>query len=443
MRFSLPLRVLTLTIFAVLAAGMYFVPLPMPVRLAALTAATLLFVLIDLRGAMCLLIVMMLWSPEFPITEVGARMVVVRVDDLLILLISGVVLIRHFMNPTGWRVHTGRLFPVFMIYIIICVVSTAIGVIQGRVQVLRGFFYVAKYFEYVMVYLLAVNLTYDEENATEYLLILVCTGASVCIYALIHLGMTARLSAPFEVYPEPNTLGGYLLIIIALCYALLTHLRGAAKQFALLVVLAMALPAFLYTLSRGSILAFFPMAICLIYMCPYRIFGAIVWIALIPFAIPMLPPEVIERFAIMKSEVGSMEIAGFSVGASGTGRIVGWIHAMKLVAQHPLLGVGTTGGYFIDGQYVLTLMESGMIGLVALFAIFFVSFRIIIVYRNVPLSPAIRAMMIGVFGATVGLLVHAFAASTFILIRVMEPFCFLLGMVSSMRYWQTPDDTIP
>jgi hypothetical protein len=44
----------------------------------------------------------------------------------------------------------------------------------------------------------------------------------------------------------------------------------------------------------------------------------------------------------------------------------------------------------------------------------------------------LRGLTVGLIAGLVGLLVHAIGANTFIIVRIMEPFWFLTGIVISM-----------
>jgi nitrate/nitrite transporter NarK len=83
----------------------------------------------------------------------------------------------------------------------------------------------------------------------------------------------------------------------------------------------------------------------------------------------------------------------------------------------------------MDAQYARTLVETGLLGLITLGwlarALIASGMR---AYRTLH-EPEDRGLAVGFVAGTVGLLVHAVGANTFIIIRVMEPFWFFAAVI--------------
>lgn len=97
--------------------------------------------------------------------------------------------------------------------------------------------------------------------------------------------------------------------------------------------------------------------------------------------------------------------------------------------KKPILGFGVTGVGFLDGQYVLVLLETGIVGLVAfvwlLLKIFITALR---TYHTVE-KPLNKGIALGFLVGMVGLLVQAIGTNTFVIIRIAEPFWFFTAIV--------------
>ena len=176
-----------------------------------------LFAFLYTELAMGLLIIAMLLSPEFVLGAISSQQdIVVRIDDLLI-----VVFMLAWVARTALTRHA-HLIPKLSInrflafYLITFIISTTKGIIVGQVVPLKGMFYIFKYIEYLMVFYLATGIIRDRGQVATYLKIFIIVFAIVNIYAFTQINSMERVSAPFEGRGEPNTLGGYQVLMEAL-----------------------------------------------------------------------------------------------------------------------------------------------------------------------------------------------------------------------------------
>ena len=158
----------------------------------------------------------------------------------------------------------------------------------------------------------------------------------------------------------------------------------------------------------------------------------------------IVPKEIISRYkeTFMKSTI-SVKVAGVDVGYSASARIRSWKSAMKDWPKHPLLGYGITGYRFIDGMYIRTLVELGLLGFFAfawlLYSVFKHALR---VYREID-GIYSRGLVMGFIAGFVAMLTNAVPLNTFIIIRVMEPFCFFAGIVIMLPALEKEGGTQP
>ena len=102
----------------------------------------------NVQFATYILIFATLLSPEFGSRTTSGSGVTVRLDDFLLLVIGFSQLTKAAMYQEVGLFSYTPLNRYISIYMIICVISTGVGVLFERVNPLTGFFFVLKYFEY-------------------------------------------------------------------------------------------------------------------------------------------------------------------------------------------------------------------------------------------------------------------------------------------------------
>jgi signal transduction histidine kinase len=97
--------------------------------------------------------------------------------------------------------------------------------------------------------------------------------------------------------------------------------------------------------------------------------------------------------------------------------------------KHPILGRGISGIGLIDGQYIRTLPEVGIIGLLAFLWLLWTIYKSSLgIYKQMN-DNLYKGLVLGFMAGFIGLAVHALTANTFIIIRIMEPFWFIAGII--------------
>ena len=405
----------------------------------------LIFILgfLKVEMAIYLLILSMLLSPEFGIGGAGSgdslessRSVVVRAEDLLLMIIGLSWLARTAVfKDLGLFLKTPLNRPI-MIYLSAALLATLYGALQGRLELLTGFFYVLKYGEYFIVYFMVVNFLQDEDQLKRFIFVTFLTCGIICLYGLYQIPMGGRVSAPFEgEVGEPNTLGGYLVFMLALTFGMFLTETDHRKKAGWAGLSALIVIPLLFTLSRSSWLAAVPMIGTIAFLTRKK--GTIIVILLVgvllaPF---VLPQSVKKRFNYtfnQRYHQEQVQIGSMRLDTSTSARMDSWKEGIRDWGKHPVLGFGVTGYKFVDAQYVRTLVETGLVGLAALFWLIFSIFRAALqVFRSVK-TPLHRGIVMGYLAGTVGLVVHAIGANTFIIIRIMEPFWLVTAMIMVM-----------
>jgi len=386
------------------------------------------------------LIFAMLLSPELEVgqTERGAslgRAVTLRVDDFLILVISGTWFLKSVLYKEVDLIRRTSLNAAIFVYALLCVVSTMLGMVEGLVVVKTGSLFVLKYIEYFVIFFMAVNITRDMVQLRRFMVVVFLVAAIVAVVGIAQIPTGQRVSAPFEgPNGEPNTLGGYLLLMMGTLGGIaLTDKRYRVLSVTLLVVLMMA---FLYTLSRSSYLGFIPLLLLLPLLTrKYLMLLVVSLFLLVAVTVPqsVLPASVFKRIAFtfnQKTRNQQAKVFGTAVDTSTTARIFYMQAALDAFFDHPILGWGVTGWHFLDSQYFRTLVETGMLGLSSflflLFRVFQVTWRAREAVRG---DPLLFGFTSGFLAGFVGLMVHAIGANTFIIVRIMEPFWLFVALI--------------
>lgn len=389
-----------------------------------------------------ILIISMLLGPQFGIDEStlaksGGRGVTFRLDDILLIIIGaswfakaairkdiGLFLKTPLNRPIAW-------------YFIVCVISTTFGVMADRVPATTGFFYVLKYFEYFIVYFMAVNHLKDKKQIERFIMTILVVCLIVCIFCIWQLhegGAGTRVSAPFEGKTgEPNTLGGYLLLMLSLVIGIL--LTDGMKRYRtfLFAVIPFIMFTLLATQSRGSWIALVPMIAGFLFFSRRKMAIMIPALLLIFFAPFILPKVVVDRALYtfnQPREADQLQLGDVRLDTSTSARLVTWkVVFTQDILKHALLGYGVTGYTFVDAQYPRVLIETGVLGMSMFLFLIFSILRVALRSYKISRDPLFQGICLGYLPGFFALLVHALAANTFIIVRIMEPFWFLTALV--------------
>jgi len=323
--------------------------------------------------------------------------------------------------------------PIFL-YLAVCIISTGLGVMGGRVHVKTGFFFVMKYFEYFIVYFMVINYLESREQANRFLLLMFLTGFIVCLYGLWQIPGGGRVSAPFEgEIGEPNTFGGYLLFLLAVVVGLRAKIENYKLKRWMMVLIIAIIPPLLFTQSRSSYLGLLAATIVLGFQSERRVLvlGLIgLFLLLSPFLLPSAVKDRILYTFRQPTEYGQMKIGQFKLDTSTSDRIASWQNAVKDSVKHPFFGHGVTGYRFLDAQYPKVFVETGVFGLAAFLYLLYSIYKLSWANAHQVNAPYYKGLINGFVAGYTGLLFHAIGSNTFIIVRIMEPFWLVAGIVT-------------
>ena len=386
----------------------------------------------------------MLLSPELKIASFSERDVVIRLEDIVIITFFFSWLFKMAIFKSINLLKFTRLSYPILAYILIALFSTWLGIANGNVTGLKSLLYLIKYTEYFIIFFMFINIIQDEIQLKKYLTAFAVTAIIVSIYGFIQILMgVKRISAPFEGVPgEANTFGGYLLLIMGLVimYCLKTPLRKQRVLFGGVFLFLIVLLA--GTLSRASYLGFVVMLMVVFYFAKasqkqFLFFALLIGLVTAPFILPeRMKERVIAPFTGKTEEVAPL--MKLNTSDSSYLKVESTKHILELWMDYPLLGWGVTGVGIVDVQYPRILGEMGILGLLSFIWI------IVAIYRAFKQTRYIlsqwrdedvwqwNALVLGYGAALAGLLIHGFAANTFVLVRIMEPFWFLTAIIVAL-----------
>lgn len=389
-----------------------------------------------------LLVFSMLLGPELLIGGMGSgatlgRGVTLRYDDLILLLVGVAWLARTAISKQGTPLLRTPLNRPIMLYTAACVLATLMGILTGLVRPVAGFFFLLKYYEYFFLYFMTVNIITSQKQIRSLVWASLATCFLVSLFAISQIPGGERASAPFEGKEgEPNTLGGYLVFMLAIVTGLLMTPEAVPHKLPLLILMGAGGIALQATLSRSSFLAAGVVILGVLGLVWRKnpLYPALVLIALLtaPWWIPHAVTERIMYTFAQPQEEGQIRLGSVRVDTSTSDRLRSWQQSLVYFQRSPLWGTGVTGGPFLDAMYPRVLVETGLLGMSAFLILLWAVFRTGVTgYQQIP-DPFMRGVALGFLLGFAGLLVHAVGANTFIIVRIMEPFWLYAALIVRM-----------
>jgi O-antigen ligase len=160
--------------------------------------------------------------------------------------------------------------------------------------------------------------------------------------------------------------------------------------------------------------------------------GLITILALSPIIIPRVAKERMAETFTQPETKGQILVGKLRLDTSASARIIGYKEALSAWRKNPILGYGVTGYRFMDAQYPRILVETGIIGMLAFAWLIHALFRVGFSNWRAQEDELLRGLSVGLIAGLVGLLVHAVGANTFTIVRIMEPFWCLTGIVVAL-----------
>ena len=429
------------------AAGLLFVHSHFQSSSVTIAAAVSMIVfgatIVRVDFGIYVLVASMLLSPEIDLGATGAgdREINVRYDDILIIVIFFGALVKSAFEG---RERLWRQTPVnagIVSYYLVCIISSLLALRANLAAWDRrdAFFVMLKMVEFYMVFFLVGNALRDMRDVRRHLTFFFIVAMIVCGYCIATAGSVERVGTPFEAQgAEPNTLGGYLIIVMCAAGGLYTQSPSRRLSILFVLLMAAAFVPFLFTLSRASYIGLL-VAILALGILARKTSVILAVVTILVLSPVLMPPDVKDRvnYTFQRGGGEPVVIAGRSLGLqvdkSTHERLYVWEKVKYTLSVAPWFGGGVSWGKVLDSQYARVVMETGLLGLAAFL---FLQYRL---YRTA--QEAFRwsrdwvgrGLAVGSLAATIGLITHSLGTISFLIIRIMEPYWFLMALTVVVR----------
>jgi hypothetical protein len=415
---------------------------------AALAVSMIVFggTVVRVEVGLFVLLAAMLLSPEIELRSAtgGDRSLNIRYDDLLIIVIFLGVMVKLVFEGrlTLWQpspINAG-----ITAYFAACVFSTLLAYERGLPawDKRTAFFVMLKMLEFYLIFFMVAHSVRSSKDVRFPTALFFAVMLVVSCYGIYSIGTTPRVSAPFEKGgTEPNTLGGYLVVSLCVALGLMLQARRISLKVLFLLIGVVGCIPLLYTLSRASYMALIVgFTVIALMSRKYLILVAIA--AILASSTLIMPEAVIERVAFTIQEDGGRDlvVAGRDLNVNLDKSTYERIHVWRKVGfilglgpQFFLFGGGVSWESVLDSQYARVLLETGVVGFIAFF---FLQIQVLRTTRQAyrwTEDWMARGIALGMFGATMALIVHSFGTISFLIVRIMEPYWFLIAVTVSIR----------
>lgn len=401
--------------------------------LLALTYLAISFLF--LRAGLALMIVSTIFSPEIVVGSMGQKQIALRLEDFLILILILAWVGRNALRLERTLLQASPVNKPILCLLALSVISTSYGYATGWVPPFQAMFYFGKTLEFFAIFFLVLNFIRTEKMIHYFLFFALLTVGLLALYLLpqvprVEMFTERRITAPFEGAPEPSTAGGYMAFFLVILVSLFLHADRPEKKWGIGLVGILVFIPFLFSLSRISYAAFLAGILVIAFVGKRKGLRFLV-IALLLASPWLLPEKVMDRITFTWEDAKN-PYRDLGVDYSFQERIYAFLRSWNDAKESPIIGLGIASWEYPDNQYARTLHELGFLGIAFWLWIYWRLYRIGLWLHGTMPPGLLKGLALGYSAGIVGILLHAFGSSTFYVVRIMEPFWFISGLVVSL-----------
>ena len=380
----------------------------------AWAAAALIFALYYPGPALLALPALLIWAPRWTLGEASGEAVFLRPDQFVV---AGLIA-RGLFHPQD-RLSSPPAHTAFIAFLSALALSVVLGLLRGTLAApLSALLYLAQWLEFYALYVAAWSFGPRVRRGTLH-------AWALPLIALAAYGLAEHVW-PFREDPDvryrtferiffpgqANHAAGLFAFAAATGLGIASHARYRALGIALALLATLALWP---TGSRSGALAWAAglAAFALIRVPPFR------W---------WLPPLGVLGLAALP---GTFWARYSAPGSSMHDRLIAWKSALSTVDTYPLLGLGAGARHrsYYDNHYLMTLAESGAVGLVLLLVLLFALARAL----GRQSTGAGGWPCAGALAGLAALSVHGLATATFVVTMTAGPCFWYCGLALARR----------
>jgi len=448
-----------LGVFLVITFSFLNSQLPWYLSLAGLGFISLVFVLIKKTYWGLLLVIFFLPFERIGAIEIGQM--TVRLSQILLV----VTMVLWFFSLAWRRDHTLVKNPLLIplgIFLAIILLSLSASINLNRSLLVLAFIIFTMSLAFIVP-----NLIKSKTQVQQGITILIISFVLVTGFGLLQFlgdmsGLPTSLTGLRQLYTkdvlgftrvqstayEPLYFANYLLMPIAILLALYLSGHKAVKSIWLVLLFGLGLVNLILTVSRGAYLAvvFTLLFVGLFYLKkilkPYNIVIFLVAVVVVGWVVVKALGVGGETFTLEKFQG---HVSGVFYGASYDERVATIDEAVQAWREHPVLGIGIgsygpytashpaymprDGWRIVNNEYIEILSETGLTGL-----FFFILFIVWLMGRSLQAikkarDEYLKAIMIGLSAAFVGILVQYLTFSTLYIMHIW----FLVGFMIAVQ----------
>ena len=265
----------------------------------------------------------------------------------------------------------------------------------------------------IFMYYLSLNSLRDEDQHKALIVVMavVILFISIRTYRAFTVGLAFvednRMAGPFEVVLlNSNHFGAFIVSYCSFFLGFLLFDKDKWRRLLCLATVLLGLFPLFFSYSRGAYAA--AMGVLVFFGLVKKRSLLILALVLVISWQTLLPPTVVDRIKMTKTEEGELEV---SAGI----RLDLWGHAMDLFKKNPILGVGWGGFKFTVPEtyhyrdthnlYLKTLSEQGIVGLLLLLVIFLLALRSGQKLFKTAITPFQKGLGFGFLGCVVAFII--------------------------------------